>query len=112
MVPKLLLRPILNNESVTRGLRDPEARVLVEWLVDQAERRGAELSSEAALSAEVQRLCQRARSISRFVSLWCHEGLQGAATQLAATERFRWPLPVPSVDPCELMQQILDCEEN
>jgi hypothetical protein len=112
MLPKLLLRPILNNDAVTRGLADPEARVLVEWLVDRVERQGESEPCQDTLAGEVERLCRRARSISRFVSLWCHQELPGAACQLAATERFNWPLPVPGVDPCELMEQILACEEE
>ncbi|MBV9124983.1 MAG: hypothetical protein JO112_16640, partial [Planctomycetes bacterium] len=30
--------PILQDDALTRGLGDPEARVLVEWLVEQVER--------------------------------------------------------------------------
>ena len=38
MLAKRLLSHILDNEALTRGLGDPEARLLVEWLVEQAER--------------------------------------------------------------------------
>jgi len=37
MVAKELLSPILQDDSLTRGLGDAEARVLVEWLVDRSE---------------------------------------------------------------------------
>jgi hypothetical protein len=81
--------------------------MLIEWLVEQAERRAAAAPSDDALSAEVGRLCRRARALARFVRLWCHEGGRRAACQLAAVERFAWDLPTRAMDPCELMQRIL-----
>ena len=33
-----VLSQILDNDALTRGLADPEARMLIEWLVEQAER--------------------------------------------------------------------------
>src|SRR5690348_9184730 len=102
MLAKPLLAPILQSEALTRGLADPEARILVEWLVDQAERVAERNGSEAEAQERVQRLCRRGRAISRFVYLWCYEHRRGAATQLAASERFSWPLPVAGADPCEL----------
>jgi hypothetical protein len=110
MVVTPLLGHILRNDSLTRGLGDAEARMLVEWLVDQAEFRAQGGAPETAALAEVMRMCRRARGIGRFVSLWCHAGERGAAVQLAAAERFTWPLPTRSVDPCELMQDILTWE--
>ncbi len=59
---------------------------------------------------EVRLLCRRARAIGRFVILWGHSRERGAACQLAAAERFTWPLPASAEDPCELMQFILDWE--
>ena len=112
MQVKPLLRPILNNEALTRGLADPEARMLVEWLVDRVERLALIMASEAAARAEVHRLCRRARSIGRFVTLWCHLRERGSAIQLAGAERFTWPLPTRPMDPCELMQSILHCEAS
>lgn len=110
MLAKPLLGNILGNDALTRGLADPEARVLVEWLVDRAERLAAELSTEDEVGNQVTQLCRRGRAIGRFVRLWCHDQERGAAVQLAATERFAWPLPNAAVDPYELMQNILTCE--
>ena len=100
-----LLSRILDDEALTRGLGDAEARVLVEWLVERAE----ELEEDAAeADAEVRRLCGRARALSRFVWLWCGRRDRGAAAQLAAVERFGWPLPDDAdADPCDLMQSIV-----
>ena len=109
MLSKPLLSPILDDETLTRGLGDPEARILVEWLVEQAERSARAAPVERA-RAEVGRLCRRARSIGRFVHLWCQAGERGAACQLAAVERFTWPLPCTTLDPCELMEAILGWE--
>lgn len=112
MLAKAILSQILHNDSLTRGLGDPEARILVEWLVERAELLAEEFDVEdGTIASTVQRLCLRGRGIGRFVALWCHERQRGAAIQLAAVQRFSWPLPTTiSVDPCELMQAILDCE--
>ena len=108
---RALLSHILEDEALTRGLADPEARILVEWLVEQAERL-ADVRPDEHAGAQVKRHCQRARSIRRFVSLWCHCGERRAAMQLAAAERFSWPLPVTAIDPCELMHAILASEAS
>ena len=112
MLTKPFLSQVLANDALTRGLGDPEARVLVEWVVEQVEQRVGGAETETLAQAEVQRLCRRARAIGRFVGLWCHVRSRGAAGQLAAAERFTWPLPEASTDPCELMQAILDWETH
>jgi hypothetical protein len=101
---------MLRNEAMTRGLADPEARVLMEWLVDRAE----EVADRAVGPVEprLEALCRRGRAISRFVVLWCHYKQTAAALQLAAAERFSWPFPEPAVDPCELMQCIVAWENR
>jgi hypothetical protein len=114
MVSRALLNEIFANESLTRGLCDPEARILVEWLVEQAERiAGRESPGDGeGTRRAVEQLCRRGRALSRFVQLWCHRRQRGAALQLAATERFQWPLPSEPLDPCELMYAILSCESE
>ena len=99
MLAKPLLSHILENDALTRGLGDPEARILVEWLVDRAEQLAAEAPAPSAWKT-VQQLCLRGRAIGRFVTLWCHHRSRGAAGQLAAVERFTWPLPATAEDPC------------
>ena len=106
-----LLSHILDDDALTRSLGDAEARVLVEWLVEQAERL-AEAAGPAEALPRVRRLCRRGRAIARFVTLWCQERAPGAAGQLAAVERFTWPLPDGPVDPCELMQAIVAWESE
>lgn len=108
-----ILALILDNDRLTRGLDDAEARMLIEWLIQRAELQYAQEPSEQRAVAEVQDLCRRGRSIARFVALWCQEsaiGGFGPALQLAATERFSWPLPVGPMDACDLMGQILAWE--
>ncbi len=103
-----LLSQVLDDEALTRGLQDAEARVLIEWLVEEVERL-EETGGDAG--PEVRRLCRRARAVSRFVLLWCVRRDRGAAVQLAAVERFAWPLPDDAeADACDLMQQILAWE--
>ena len=111
MCLKPLLRPILDDENLTRGLGDAEARALVEWLVQRAEDCHARGGADA-VPAVVAQLCRRARTIARFVWLWCHQHAYAAATQLAATERFEWALPAEPVDPYELMTEILFWEHQ
>jgi len=106
-----LLAYILDDDALTRNLGDAEARVLVEWLVEQAERLGATRGGAAA-EREVRRLCRRGRALAHFVHLWCGRRLRGAAGQLAVAERFRWPLPEGDLDACELMQEILFWESR
>ena len=111
MLPKSVLTPILDNDALTRGLGDAEARMLVEWLVDQADRHAVLTGDEACVAREVERLCRWARGIGRFVYLWCYREMHGPAIQLAASERFDWTLPTTWVDPCELMEHILESQE-
>ena len=107
-----IIRAVVRDESLTRGLGDEEARMLVEWVVDWAE-----LLAEAARSDEdarnlVGRLCRRGRAIGRFVRLWCEPNGRGAAQQLAAAERFAWPLPSRPTEPPDLMHEILTWENQ
>jgi hypothetical protein len=107
-----LLRHVLRDEALTRGLGDIEARMLVEWVTDWTE-----LLAEAARSDEdawscVRRLCRRGRAISRFVQLWNDPTARGAAAQLAGAERFGWPLPNADMDPADLMHHILTWENQ
>jgi hypothetical protein len=110
MLTKPLLSHILDNDALTRGLGDSEARVLVEWLVEQAEHSAALAVTESELAHTITKLCRRGRAIGRFVGLWCHGGARGAAGQLAVAERFTWPLPQPEDEPYEIMQTILQWE--
>jgi hypothetical protein len=108
-----LLDVVLTNDALTRGLGDPEARILVEWLTDRIEHLALDCSSESAAAAEASRLCRRGRAIARFISLWCYQRERGAAVQLAAAERFTWPFPTESrIDPCELVHTILQSESS
>ncbi len=109
---KPLLNPILADESLTRGLGDPEARILIEWLVEEAETLALQESGRQAAERKVTSLRLRGRAVGRFVRLWCIDGAHPAALQLAATERFSWPLPKNTVDPCDLMQYILEWESS
>jgi len=112
LAPRALLNPIFEDEGLTRGLGDAEARMLVDWLVDRAELIHDKNPAEENTRRELGRLCRRARSIVKFVVLWSQESDRGAACQLAATERFGWPLPECEVDPADLMHAILGYEQG
>ena len=109
MPPLSLLSPILDDELLTRGLGDAEARAMIEWLVERSEASHSRLAADV-WQREIERLCRRARAMSRFVYLWCYQRLHGAACQLAATERFVWPLPTTDEDPYDVMNMILEWE--
>lgn len=104
-----LLNHILSDERLTRGLGDAEARVLIEWLVEQAEEL-TRVASGMEAYRKVNFLCRRGRAVARFVRLWCLKHAHGAAGQLAATERFAWLLPNAEIDPCDPMQIITTYE--
>jgi hypothetical protein len=109
MVANPLLHRIVSDERLTRGLGDAEARVLVEWLVEQTEEL-MRTEQEERVEPSVSWLCLRGRAVAHFVRLWCLDKARGAAGQLAAAERFAWPLPDADADPCELMQRIVGWE--
>src|SRR5207247_2523577 len=102
-----LVRHILRDEAVTRGLGDVEARMIVQWLADRAEQIAHTAGSEASGWECVRGLCRRARVIACFCRLWAVRATRGAAIQLVAVERLFWPLPSGDVDPGELMEGIL-----
>ncbi len=108
-----LIRGIARDESLTRGLGDVEARMLVDWVVDWAELLSDAARTEDDAARLVNRLTRRGRAIGRFVQLWCLPKHRSAATQLAATERFTWPLPADGrVPPADLMEHILNWESQ
>lgn len=108
-----LIRGILRDDSLTRGLGDVEARMLVDWVTDWAELLAEAARSDADAQGMVDRLTRRGKAIRRFVQLWGDEKTRGAAQQLAASERFGWPLPGRKrVNPPDLMQQILAWENR
>ncbi len=106
-----LLRGIARDESLTRGLGDEEARMLVDWLVGWAELLGDVARTREEAERLAARLCRRGRAIGRFVQLWAEPRSRGSAAQLVASERFEWPLPSgPRTDPADLMEHILNWE--
>jgi hypothetical protein len=110
MQVRQLLTHVLDDDALTRGLGDEEARVLVEWLADETERLAAADPPDPNAEVQVVGLCRRARAIGRFVDLWCHRGLTGPAGQLANAEGFTWSLPPADVDPCDLMRYVVRYE--
>lgn len=112
MVEREFLRPILDDESLTRGLGDAEARLLIEWLVERAENLAASSLAESTRRDRLGSFCRRGRSLARFVQLWCYADQPGAALQLAGAEAFTWDPPTGSSDPVDLMSRILRAEES
>lgn len=109
---KPLLDLILRDQFLTHRLEDAEARMLIDWLIARAEAEHANDPSKERVKRKIMRLCRRARAIARFVTLWCHDRLAGPALQLAATERFAFPLPVHHGDASDLLHDILTWEDQ
>lgn len=107
-----MLRHVLRDEALTRGLGDIEAKMLVEWVADWTELLAEASRTEDDAWSCVRRLCRRGRAISRFVQLWNEPAGRGAATQLAAAERFNWPLPPADLEAPDLMHHILTWENQ
>lgn len=103
-----LVRHILRDEAVTRGLGDVEAQMIVGWLAHRAEQIAFTAVNENEAWQSVRHVCRRARTIAGFVRLWMMPGMRGAALQLVGAERLHWPLPSGDVDPGELMEAILE----
>jgi hypothetical protein len=107
-----LVRHVLREEAVTRGLGDIEARMIVEWLAERAEQIAITAPNETIAWVLVRRHCRRARAIACFVRLWADPESRGAAIQLAAAERMHWPLPTGEIESGELMEAILGWEDR
>ena len=106
MLSTQMVRRVLRDDAVTRGLGDMEARVLVEWLAGRAEQLAA-TRPEAEAWAGLSRVSRLARVVARFVRLWADPGSRGAAGQLATAERLGWPLPAGDADPDLLTAALL-----
>ena len=114
MASAALIVGLARDESLTRGLGDVEAQALVHWATDWAELLADAARSEIDAERLVARLLRRAKAIARFVQLWFVPRGKPAAIQLAASERFEWPLPDEDdqLNPCELMEHILNWENQ
>ena len=106
MLSTQMVRHVLRDEAVTRGLGDIEARMIVEWLADKAEEIGRN-KPETEAWIELARATRRARIVSRFVQLWAESSSRGAAVQLISAERLDWPLPAGDRDSGILTEEIL-----
>jgi hypothetical protein len=111
MLTENCIHQVLRDERITYGLADPEARLLVEWLVTKAE-----TIPETDLQPDDQEnawgLCyRRAKVLRQFVALWCYRGRPEAAIQLAASEGMSDYLPDSSVEePVDVMLAMMKQE--
>lgn len=94
-----MLRAVLDDASLTRGLGDSEARCLIEWLVNRVD--------QNPHWSQFQKLHRLARIVGRFIALWNAPQSRGAAYQLVASERILWPLPNESEEPLYVLEKIL-----
>lgn len=65
---ELLIGRILEDEGIRGDLTDDAAQPLIDWLVHQAESVIAKSKSEAIARQQIDDLCERGRTIARFVA--------------------------------------------
>lgn len=100
------LRRVLAEEALTRGLGDPEARILMDWLSEQIEH--LPVLPPTRLAEAVTSLCRQARHARSFVVMWCHEFNHEGAIQLAAVAGLAERLPASNLlHPCDVMEHLL-----
>jgi hypothetical protein len=108
---ELLVGRILEDEGIRGDLTDDAAQILVEWLVGRAEAMIGNSKSESAVRKQIDALCQRGRTIAKFVSQ--AEVDPAGASLLAKEVHLPWPLSKPeSSDPVMLMRKVLAAELN
>jgi hypothetical protein len=89
---------VMGDSRLTYGLEDPEARLLIEWLVDKAEHLPEMGLRETEQDVTWQLYYRRAKVLRKCVQLWCYRGRPEAAIQLAASEGLAEFLPNSSVE--------------
>lgn len=107
---KRLVDRVLDDEGLTDGLGDDEARVLVDWLVLQVEAAAASQSEENA-SAACDDLRRRARVIRRIALDLCESG----DIESAKARKPQWADRVdrlPTSDPVAIIRQLLAWEQE
>lgn len=107
-----VVRRLVRDESITRGLGDEEGRMLIEWVVDWAELFTNAARNHSDAESLSNRLTRRAKAINRFVQMWSNPSTRVGASQLAASERFQWPLPDDDISAADLMEHILGWENR
>lgn len=105
MLARPFLDPILCDDRLTDPLGDSEASLLIEFLVEEAER--LEGRRVDVVQSQIAHLCRRGRVMARVVRLWCHDRDRPGAIQLAATEGFAEALPSRPVDGTRLMERLI-----
>jgi len=102
---------VMADSRLTYGLEDPEARLLVEWLVEKAEHLPESGLREDELNTAWQVYYRRAKVLRKCVQLWCYRGRPEAAIQLAASEGLAEFLPNSAVEEgVEVMSALMRAE--
>lgn len=108
---ELLIGRILEDEGIRGDLSDNAAQALIDWLVHQAEAVIAKTKSEAKARKEIDTMCQRGRTIAKFVTQTKDD--QAAAALLAKAERLPWPVSsAEASDEATLMRKVLEGESS
>lgn len=73
MEPQRFVERILDDEALTDGIADEEAKLLLRWAVDQVERQVAPLEDPQEASERTQAVRKRCRALADVVESLCYD---------------------------------------
>jgi hypothetical protein len=112
--PRPFIERLLDDEGLTGGLADPEARVLLVGLVERLEKRLAAVADTDTVAAEccTHEVRQRGRKIARLVAALCYETDPVAARGLwSELDPAGMSEQMEAADPVTLVKRLLDIGE-
>jgi hypothetical protein len=105
MTARDYIERILEDESLTDGLDEPEATLLVNTLVERAEVIGKGKLAETELESQIGNLRRLGRKLAQIVASFESDG-PAAASKLAQKNAIAWPVKPPK-SARELLQVLL-----
>jgi hypothetical protein len=108
-----LLNQIADDESLTAGLADPEAKVLLDWLRQQIKTQVAHAATNAEGRSRFDSLRKRSAAYSRLIAAWCIDADETLARQLWKELGLTGSLDsLPHTDALAAMKQLLGTEAS
>lgn len=102
---------VLDDEGLTSGLADPEAKVLMDWLVHNLEAKLPRTKSDAAARELTKTEAARARRLAAIIDKICYNDDRAAAERLwNAAGRTQALNTLPAADPVAVARQLIQWE--
>lgn len=106
------LNRIRDDEGITDGLGDDEARVLLDWLCDRVRRRVQSSNDRAAVARDVQEEIRLGRFLGQTIARLCEDRDLASAQQLWAKEKRRPNLAeLDAGDPTGALKKLIAWQE-